>query len=227
MSQVPASHPRLRRKITEAILVAVSLICFCNAQTQPKISQQADTATCSNIVVNGGVSTFSCSGLTAEQAKILHDIPALLTKVLRQEKQDSAAILARLNECLEQGAPRSIPEDKRLEIIKWITPAPGLQLGISIFAPNHTAESQQYAEKLRSLFQDAGWVADPVSYTMRMGNGGPDEQGVLIIAHDNQDLAAKAIASAFEVAGVQVDFYFDQRVSPKFVQMIVGQKPSK
>ena len=45
---------------------------------------------CGNVVVTGGVATFTCSGLTEEQAKLLNDIPALLTKLLTQTKDLSS-----------------------------------------------------------------------------------------------------------------------------------------
>jgi hypothetical protein len=69
---------------------------FCAAQAKPDIRQEAKTATCGNIVVTGGVATFSCSGLTPEQAKLLQDIPAILTKILKQT-QDLSAIKGLIN----------------------------------------------------------------------------------------------------------------------------------
>jgi hypothetical protein len=78
----------------EAVLAIFGLLC--TAQTKPDIKQEAKTATCSNIVVTGGVATFSCTGLTPEQAKLLQDIPAMLTKILKQT-QDTSAIRGLVN----------------------------------------------------------------------------------------------------------------------------------
>ena len=82
------------------ILTSASLLIGCKAvpqeHTSQKIEQNATTASCSNVVVTGGTSTFTCSGLSREQADILKDIPGTLTKLLKQGR-DLSTLKALVN----------------------------------------------------------------------------------------------------------------------------------
>jgi hypothetical protein len=212
-------YPRLQRAITKVALLIASLTCSCDAQTQ-----QANTATCSNVVINGGVATFSCSGLTPEQAKLLHDIPSFLVKMLRQEKQDNADIMARLNDCIEQGAPRSITPGKRDDLIKQLRPIAGQQLYVAILAPNSTPESSRYAEQLYSLFRDAGWHTQPVSHTST-GGSMPDAIGLTATVRNEEVAVAVKAKRLRDAAGIQMDFKYDPTLPDAALYLTVGGKP--
>jgi hypothetical protein len=124
-----------------------------------------------------------------------------------------------------QGAPRSISPEKRAQLLKQLKPMPGREFIIMIRAPNHTPESQKYAEQLKSLFSDAGWQTGPVFYNMIMGATGSDPSGLIAIVHDRQRVAGLSISKAFGDAGIQVEFGMDQSLAPDALGLIVGQKP--
>ena len=86
----------LLKPLTSTVSIAATCGFLCLAQTKPEIQQEAKTANCSNVVVTGGVATFSCTGLTPNQIKLLQDISATLTKILKQ-KEDLSAIKGLVN----------------------------------------------------------------------------------------------------------------------------------
>jgi hypothetical protein len=68
------------------------------------LAQQSATtsAPCSPIAPdNTGTITIKCTGLTPDQAKSLVGIPSLINKILQGQKEATAEIMSRLNDCVE------------------------------------------------------------------------------------------------------------------------------
>lgn len=190
---------------------------------QTEITQEAKTATCSNVVVTGGTATFKCSGLTEDQAKLLRDVPALLTRLLKSQQQDTAEILSRLNTCVDQGAARSLSIPVQQSLQSALTPPAGTQFSIKIRATNSSSESAHYAEQLKKVFSDAGWKAGPVFYNMVVG--APVPPGVVVVARDVHNAPGIMIQRAFNLLGIKAEYQLAPNLDPNSVIMVVGQKP--
>jgi hypothetical protein len=210
-------------KTTSAALGAMFLLNPCLAQSRAQITQEAKTATCSNVVVTGGTATFKCSGLTGDQAKLLKDVPALLTRMLKSQQQDTAEILSRLNTCIDQGAARSLSSTMQENLRSALSPAAGTQFSIQIRATNSTSESEHYAEQIRSVFSESGWKADPVFYNMVVGT--PVPPGVVVVARDVRSAPGIMIQRAFSLFGVKAAYQLAPDLDPNLIILVVGQKP--
>ncbi len=68
----------------------VTALCFCSLSS----GQAAADAFCSKNEITAGANvSFTCSGLTPDQAKTLEAVPGLLTRLLRSEKSDVDKII--------------------------------------------------------------------------------------------------------------------------------------
>jgi len=210
-------------RIASATFLALPLLTTLSAQTLPPITQEAKTAICSNVVVTGGTATFKCSGLTEDQAKLLKDIPALLTKVLKSQQQDTAEILSRLNSCIDLGAARSLSPTVQGSLKSALTPPIGTQFYIQVRATNSTSESAHYAEQIKDVFSRAGWKADPVFYNMVVGT--PVPPGVIVVVRDVQSVPGIMIQQTFNRLGIKADYQLAPDLDPSTVILVVGQKP--
>src|ERR1019366_7507005 len=85
---------------TIALLLLLALCAFTQA---PKQAPGAATTagTCSPATIgNGNTFSFTCSGLTVAQQKLLESVPALLNKLLASQTDNTAEILSRLDSCI-------------------------------------------------------------------------------------------------------------------------------
>jgi len=122
-------------------------------------AQQSNTTSgqCSPIAPNNsGSVTINCSGLTAAQRQLLANIPALLTKLLASQTDNTSEILSKLDTCIAQGADRRLTESQRASILAKISLVPGHRIKISI--PLGNAEAKSYGMEFVALFRQARWI---------------------------------------------------------------------
>jgi hypothetical protein len=189
--------PALRSRAAIAAILASALSPVCLGQAAvagPQIKQEAKTATCSNVVVTGGTAKFQCSGLTAEQAKLLKEMPSLLSRILESEHNDTAEILSRLNTCVDQGAGRVLTPEMQEGLKTLLQLTPGTLLFVKIYAANGTPESIRYAEQIRKVFADAGWVTSPVARSMSFN---APTKAITVMAHDELSIPVQIVHRAF------------------------------
>jgi hypothetical protein len=218
--------PERPTAVISAILVARLNYALSLAQTKsPQIVQEAKTATCSNVVVTGGTATFKCDGLTEEQANLLRDVPALLTRLLKSQQLDTKEILSRLDTCVDQGAARSLSQETQIKLKTLLQlPIPN-EFSISIMAANSTPESSRYAEQLRNAFVASGWTANPVGYPMETASY-QLPSGLRIIVFDGGSAPGKMVQQAFTVLGIKADYFLSrEKMDPNSIRMEVWQKP--
>jgi hypothetical protein len=74
-----------------------------HSQTMPKVEQNSDKSSCSNILALAGDVNINCSALTPEQKKTLASIPSILRKILANEI-DTKAVMDKLDELVAAGS---------------------------------------------------------------------------------------------------------------------------
>ena len=153
--------PAYQAKIISSIALALFPLASSFGQTKPQITQEAVTATCSNVVVTGGTVRFQCSGLTQEQAKLLKDVPALLTRLLKSQQLDTSEILSRLDKCVDQGASRELSSEVQNNLKSHLElPIPN-RFSVLIEVPNSTPESSDMPNKSEMYLSLPGGMLDP------------------------------------------------------------------
>jgi hypothetical protein len=82
-------------------LILLVLVVHCWSQTTT--TGKAETSGSCSPATTGNNNTFTitCTGLTTDQAKSLASIPSVLNKILQKQKDESAEIISRLNDCVE------------------------------------------------------------------------------------------------------------------------------
>jgi hypothetical protein len=81
-----------RKTAISTIIVLASL--SCSGQTKPTIRQHAKNSACSNIVALAGNVNINCSSLTPEQRKLINGIPDVLRKLLANQIDPKAVLVA-------------------------------------------------------------------------------------------------------------------------------------
>jgi hypothetical protein len=89
----------LKRSL-DVVLVLSFVATAVSGQTTPKVEQNSDKSSCSNIVALAGNVNVNCSSLTPEQKKLLEKIPILLNRILANQG-DPKAISDKLDEVLD------------------------------------------------------------------------------------------------------------------------------
>jgi len=88
----------LKRSLNLAL--ALAIVATAHAQTSPKVEQNSDKSTCSNIVALAGNVSVNCSNLTPEQQKLFGKIPTLLNRILANQANPKV-LSDKLDEVLE------------------------------------------------------------------------------------------------------------------------------
>jgi len=218
------------QKVRASLIFLTVLNSFCTIlfgqQKTPTVVQEATTANCSNVQVSGGISTFTCSGLTTEQTKLLIDIPSLINKLLKQEKQDAATLLSRLDICIDQTAGRVITKEHQRELEALLRLDTPNQYTLIIQATNATPESKHYAEQIKDIFLAAHWNVPPVFYNLLLGNGPSAPEGLTVYLHDGTSAPSLIIQKSFDFSHiVEAKYFVDASLLPSQVLMVVGTKP--
>jgi hypothetical protein len=195
------------------IITALLFPTFLLAQTNTTSGQ------CSPITPNnGGTITINCQGIPARlQGQILE----LLNRIAK-DQTTAEAILAKVDTCIAQSAPRSITDPQRLAANLRI-PAGRDPFHVSIRATNSTSESQNYAEQIRNVFVQAKWDATPVFYNMVAG--APVPPGISVFAQGPNSIAGALLQLAFQQSGIPAEYGSDPSLPTDTIVMVVGQKP--
>jgi hypothetical protein len=206
-------------KTVALLLLASSLV-----RAQPKSPSVQTTGTCSPVVPgSGNTLKITCSGLTATQNQLLTRIPALLNKLLAAQTDNTAEILAKLDSCVAQSAPRAISADQRRRIIEALSNPPSSP-EISIRATNSTAESSRYASQLQAIFASIpGWNAPPVFENMVAGMALP--VGLTAYVQSDKNVYGINIQRLFKELNISISFAIDPSMRPETIVLVVGQKP--
>lgn len=208
-----------RMKTFALVLLVCSLV-----RAQPKPPSVQTTGTCSPVVPgSGNTLNITCSGLTATQNQLLTRIPALLNKLLGAQTDNTAEILAKLDSCVAQSAPRTIPADQRRRIVEVLSNPPGSP-EISVRATNSTAESSRYASQLQATFASIpGWNAPPVFENMVAGMTLP--VGLTAYVQSDKNIYGIALQRLFKELNISISFAIDPSLRPETIVVVVGQKP--
>lgn len=119
---------------------------------------------------------------------------------------------------------RKLTSQQKAAMIVELKKAAGSTLFIR--ATNSTPESEAFANEIRKVFIDAGWKSDPVFLNMIVGTGVPP--GLVVTAHDPEDVAASSTQKALTGSGVDVRYELNPNgVGAKQVVIVVGQKPPR
>jgi hypothetical protein len=191
---------------------------------QPTTGSAHTAGTCS-LANSGTVNsiTLNCTELSAQQQRLLSNIPQLLNKLLATQADNTTEILAKLNTCIAQGAPRSLTEDQRKRIIETLGSPPG-NPEILIRATNSTAESSRYAQQLRSAFASTrGWKVPDVFENAILGATLP--VGLVAYVQNDKSLYGSAIQRLFKELEIPIGFQIDPSLPTETVVLVVWQKP--
>jgi hypothetical protein len=215
---------RLSQGILISIVVfpVISLLQGSAQAKPPQITQEAVTANCANVVITGGIATFTCTGLTVDQAKVLKDVPTLLTRILKEEKLSTEEIISRLNTCVEQSASRRISSDDKLKLTTAVHLETPLQYTIIVRATNSTPESSRYAQEIWQLFKDSGWNTPPVFYNSVIG---APVSGVTVVYINSASSAPGNIINNAFAGRIKADFAIGTDLDANTVVLVIGPKP--
>ncbi|MGP8244272.1 MAG: hypothetical protein ACLQVN_07110 [Bryobacteraceae bacterium] len=206
----------------KAIAWVLSLCWVAAAQSnQPSIQTSGQ---CSPVTPgSGNTLSITCSGLTAQQARLLANIPALINRLLAVQADNTAEILAKLNTCVAQSAPRVVSGEQKRGMIEALKGPPG-QPEVRIRATNSTAESSRYANQLQDAFASIpGWKAPPVFENMVAGMALPI--GLTAYVQNERSPYGIAIQRLFKELAIDITFGLDASLPPDVVIIVVGQKP--
>ena len=195
-------------------------------QTRPTTGTAETKGTCSP-ANSGTITTFSftCTGLTPAQQQLLESVPELLNKLLASQTDNTSEILAKLNTCIVQSAPRTISTEQRKRIVAVLANPPG-KPEIQIRATNSTSESSRYAGQLQSAFAATpGWSAPAVFENMVAGMALPI--GLTAYVNSDKNVYGIAIQQLFKqpAMNLSVNFVIDPSLPAESIIMVVGQKP--
>ena len=167
-----------------ATLLSVTSACFAQALLS---TQTAHNASCSNTQITaGGNVTFSCSGLTPEQAKLLNDLPALLNRAFDKEQANLSQISNRLDGCLEgiselkEGYWPMLDDNQTQRITSAIKPFPPTTADIDLWNGSEDHDRGKLAIQLKKALVAAGWSVNTNYPSVMFGPNSSQPRGVVI-----------------------------------------------
>jgi hypothetical protein len=182
---------------------------------------------CSPAVTGSGntISIKTC-GMSAQE---MTEFQQALRNILSNEQLDTAAILKKLDGCLQTMSDRHLTGPQKQSILAAIGTSPGHKI---IIATTSADEAKIYATEFVKRFESAQWTLEYGGLLVGLYSG-PDPVGIVILISQvdadthNAPPDAKLLMINFLQIGLIKDptFYPNREVRPGETKLLIGTKP--
>jgi hypothetical protein len=179
---------------------------------------------------NNGSVTINCSGLNQAQQKLLESVPALLTKLLASQSDNTSEILSKLDACVagvtqvkEQQAAWRITEQQRADLQRRLA---GHHADVSINVIPQDRNAALFGIDLIAALKDYGSY-DNKGLNTDYGLNPQIEGVVLLVSHPDFPEAVFLMQALSAVFGIPVRGEVNSKATGESIYIAVGAKPGR